>query len=371
MTFFNVIARGLIRRPVRTGLTLVGISVGIAAVVALIGMSRGLVTSWSAGVKSRGTDVVVHNMRGSLTPKPFPASARDRIVHLPGVAATCIILVDLLSIENTEMMIVSAREWGGFCWENLKLVSGRMPSDQTERAVVLGTTAADVLKKKVGDTVQIETEELAVVGIVDGGAVVENGSIILSLPLLQEITGDLGRISVIDVRVTPGTDNAGIRRLSAEMSRLIPEAHAEIAGEHLLHSQGYRVISAMSWGTSLLAILVGVLGVTNTMLMSVFERKQEIAILLALGWKRSRIMRMILSESAILGFFGGITGVLLGIIGVHVMKTAPAIRGLLEPDLSFSLMLMAIGIAILVGVLSGLYPAWRSSRLTPSLALHE
>ena len=371
MTFLDVIARGLVRRPVRTGLTLVGISVGIAAVVALIGMSRGLVTSWSAGMKSRGTDIVVHNMRGSLTPKPFPASTRERIVHLPGVEATCVILVDLFSIENAEMMIVSAREWGGFCWENLKLVSGRMPSDQTERAVVLGTTAADVLKKKVGDTVQIETEELAVVGIVDGGAVVENGSIILSLPLLQQITGNQDKISVIDVRVAPGTDNAGIGRLCAEMSRLIPEGYAEIAGEHLLHSQGYRVINAMSWGTSLLAILVGVLGVTNTMLMSVFERKQEIAILLAVGWKRSRIMRMILSESAILGFFGGITGVLLGIIGVHVMKTAPAIRGLLEPDLSVSLMLMAIGIAICVGVLSGLYPAWSSSRLMPSLALHE
>src|ERR1043166_4839195 len=159
MTFFNVITRGLKRRPIRTGLTLLGISVGIAAVVALIGLSPGLVTSWTAGMKSRGTEIVVHNMRGSLTPKPFPASTRDRIAHLPGVAATCAILVDLMSIENAELMIVSGREWGGFTWGNLKLVSGRMPNDQNERAVVLGTTAADVLKKKVGDTVQIRSEE--------------------------------------------------------------------------------------------------------------------------------------------------------------------------------------------------------------------
>ena len=371
MTFLNVITRDLTRRPVRTSLTLVGISVGIAAVVALIGLSRGLVTSWSAGMKSRGTDIVVHNMRGSLTPKPFPASVRDRIAHLPGVAATCGILVDFMSIENADMMIVSAREWGGFSWENLKLVAGRMPTDQNERAVVLGTSAADVLKKKVGDTVQIETEELTVVGIVDGGAFVENGSIILSLPLLQQITGNQGKISAIDVRVVPGTDDAGIRRLCVEISRLIPEAHAEIAGQHLANTQGYRVINAMSWGTSLLAILVGVLGVTNTMLMSVFERKQEIAVLLALGWKRSRIVRMILWESALLGFFGGIIGVLFGILAVNLMKTAPAIRGLLEPDLSAGLMFTAVAIAMFVGILSGLYPAWRSSQLTPSLALHE
>src|SRR5262249_18568311 len=168
-TFFDVITRGLKRRPVRTSLTLLGISVGIAAVVALIGLSHGLVASWTAGLKTRGTEIVVHNMRGSLTPKPFPASTRDRIAHLPGVVATCNIFVDLMSIENAELMIVSGREWGCFAWENLKLVSGRMPNDENEQAVVLGTTAADVLKKKVGDTVQVETEDLTVVGIVDGG----------------------------------------------------------------------------------------------------------------------------------------------------------------------------------------------------------
>jgi putative ABC transport system permease protein len=370
MTFFDIITRGLKRRPIRTGLTLLGISLGIAAVVALIGLSRGLVTSWTSGMKERGTDIVVHNMRGSLTPKPFPASTRDRIAQLPGVAATCMILVDLMSVETAELMIVSGREWGCFAWENLKLVSGRMPNDLNERAVVLGTTAADILKKKVGDTVQIETEELAVVGIVNGGAFVENSSIILSLPVLQKITGNYDQISAIDVRVAPGMDDAGIRRLCAEMSRLIPEARAEPAGQHIANSEGYRVINAMSWGTSLLAVLVGVLGVTNTMLMSVFERKQEIAILLALGWKRSRIVQMILWESLMLGFFGGIIGILLGIVSVQMMKMAPAIRGLLEPNLSTGLMLMAIAIAVFVGVFSGLYPAWRSSRVEPSLALH-
>jgi putative ABC transport system permease protein len=160
-----------------------------------------------------------------------------------------------------------------------------------------------------------------------------------------------------------------MRKLCEEMTRLIPEARAEIAGEHIRQSQSYRIVSAMSWGTSLLAILVGVLGVTNTMLMTVFERKQEIAILLAIGWRRRRIVRMILCESAMLGFLGGVAGVGLGIAGVHVLQAAPAIRGLLEPDLNAQLILMSVAIAVIVGVISGLYPAWRSSRLAPSLAL--
>ncbi len=369
MTFFAVVARGLLRRPVRTGLTLVGISIGIAAVVALVGMSRGFVASWTAGMKSRGTDIVIHNMRTSLTPKPFPATARDRIVHVPGVAATCGILVELMSIENSAMMIVSAREWGGFSWGNLKLLSGRMPRDAAERAVILGKTAADVLAKKIGDTLQIETEEFAVVGIVDGGALVENGSVILALPLLQEIMGNRGMINAIDVRVTPGIGEAETRRICDELTRLIPEARAQVAGEHIRESQGYRMINAMSWGTSLLAVLVGVLGVMNTMLMTVFERKQEISVLLAIGWRPNRVVRMILWESALLGFFGGIVGVALGVVGVKVLKNLPAIRGLLEPELTVSLLLTSVAIAVVVGVVSGLYPAWRSSRLTPSLAL--
>src|SRR2546423_14290862 len=236
MPFLNVVTRGLWRRPIRPGLTLLGIAVGIAAVVTLIGMSRGFITSWTAGMKSRGTDIVVHNMRGSLTPQPFPASTRDRIAHLPGVAGTCNILVNLMSVETAELMILSGREWGGFAWDNLKFTSGRMPNHQMEKAVVLGTTAAEILKKKVGDTVQIETEELGVVGIADGGAFVENGSIVLSLPLLQQITGSPDKISAIDVRCDSGMDQEGIRKLCDEMSRLIPEAHAEPGGgEHVFH----------------------------------------------------------------------------------------------------------------------------------------
>jgi putative ABC transport system permease protein len=82
-------------------------------------------------------------------------------------------------------------------------------------------------------------------------------------------------------------------------------------------------------------------------------------------------MRMILWESALLGLLGGILGVLLGAVGVNVMETMPAIHGLLEPDLSVGLFVISIVISIViaVGVVSGLYPAWRSSRLTPGPAM--
>ena len=369
MTFFTIVVRGLLRRPVRTGLTLAGISIGIAAVVALVSVSRGFEQSWATGMKARGTDVVVSNMGSALAPKPFSSGVQERIAKLPQVADICSIFVDLTSIEDASMMVVSARQWGGFSWANLKLLSGRMPKDSMEPAVVLGSTAAEVLKKKVGDTLQLETKEVIVVGIVDGGAMVENGSVILSLPLFQDITGNQNKINIIDIRATAGMSEENVKHLCDQINAMIPEARAMVAGEHVGNSQAYKFIRAMSWGTSLLAVVVGVLGVMNTMLMTVFERKQEICILLAIGWTRSSIMAMILWESALLGLLGGVAGVLIGALGVKVLETLPAIHGLLEPDLSPRLMGISIVIAIVVGVISGLYPAWRSSKLTPALAM--
>jgi putative ABC transport system permease protein len=369
MSFFTIIVRGLWRRPVRTGLTLVGIAIGIAAVVALVGISRGFEKSWGAGAKERGIDIVVSTLSSGLTPKPFSTAVRDRIAKMPEVAATCSVFVDLTSVESASMMMVSAREWGGFSWNNLKLVSGRMPKDAMEPAVVLGQTAAESLKKKIGDPLQLESKELTVVGIVDGGALVENGSVVLSLPLFQEITGNEGKLNILDVRAAQELNESEMKQLCERINSVVPEAKAVIASDHISNSEASRFIRAMSWGTSLLAVLVGVLGVMNTMLMTTFERKQEMCILLAIGWKRGRITRMILWESALLGLLGGIVGVAIGIFGARMIEKLPAVHGLLEPDLSGRLVLISVAISIVVGVVSGLYPAWRSSRLTPSLAL--
>ena len=370
MTFFTVVFRGLIRRPVRTGLTLVGISIGIGAVVTLVGMAWGYEKSMVKHLDVIGIDLVVSNMSGGIMPKTYDASLQDKIATLPNVGETTSVLMQLLSIEDAPMMMVSGREWGGFTWKQLKVVEGRLPKDGDEPAVVLGVLAAEVLKKKVGDTVQIEAEELPIVGIIDGGAVVENGAILLSLKVFQKASGNEGKVNFIDIRVTPGTTKEQVGVLRDEIKKIFPEGRAMPASEVVGTSQGFRIARAMSWSTSLLAIIVGVLGVMNTMLMTVFERTHEIGILLAVGWKRRRVVYMVLCESALLGLLGGVAGVTLGAAGLKVLETTPAIRGLLEPDMSPKLLIISVAIAVVVGVISGLYPAWRSSRLSPSLAIN-
>lgn len=370
MTFLTIVVRGLVRRPVRTGLTLLGISIGIAAVVALVGLASGYEKSMEKQLDAIGIDVVVSNMSGGFLPKVFDVSLEQRIAKLPYVAETTSVLMQMESVEDAPMIMISGRAWGGFTWGKLNVVEGRMPKDGAEKAVVLGRMAAEVLKKKVGDTVQLEAEELPVVGIVDGRAVVENGAIVLSLQVLQEVTSNEGKANFIDIRVKPGTTKEQVATLCEEIKKIFPEGRAKEASEVVGTSQGFRIARAMSWSTSLLAIAVGVLGVMNTMLMTVFERTHEIGILLAVGWKRRRIVHMVLCESALLGFVGGVVGVALGALGIWILEHTTGVRGMLEPDLSPKLLLTSVVIAVIVGVISGLYPGWRSSRLSPSIALH-
>ena len=369
MTFFTVIIRGLLRRPVRTGLTLLGISIGIAAVVALVGMAWGYEKSIGRQLDVVGIDMVVSNMGGGLLPQVFDQSLQAKVAALPHVAETTSTLMLMQSVEDAPLIVVSGREWDSFTWKAMRVLEGRMPKDTGERAVVLGRLAAEGLRKKVGDTLQLEADELQVVGIVDGQAVVENGSIILALPLLQEITGNEGKVNFVNIRFTPKTTKTEVTLLRDQIKEIFPEGRALEASEVVGTSQGFRIARAMSWSTALLAIIVGVLGVMNTMLMTVFERTHEIGILLAVGWKKQRIIWMVLCESALLGLLGGITGVALGAAGLKILEVTTTMRGLLEPDLSPRLLLTAVAIAVVVGVVSGLYPGWRSSRLSPSRAI--
>lgn len=370
MNFLTIIVRGLWRRPVRTALTLAGISVGIAAVIALVGMSSGYEKSVDKQLEVIGIDIIVSNdLSGGVMPKPFDAGDEATVAALPEVKETTSLLMQMMGVEEAPMMMVSGRQWGGFTWDQMSLVEGRMPKDGDDPVVVLGIIAAEHLGKKVGDTVLIEADEFEVAGIFDGHSVVENGAVILSLSQFQKAVGLEGKINFIDVRVEEGSTKESVTALCRKIEEVLPEKRAVMARDVVGTSMGYRIIKAMSWSTSLLAIIVGVLGVMNTMLMTVFERTHEIGILLALGWKRMRIVLLVLYESAILGFLGGVFGVLVGWGALAILKQTPTIRGLLEPDLGPDLILKAIAIAVVVGVVSGLYPAWRSSRMTPSLAL--
>jgi putative ABC transport system permease protein len=367
MTFLQFTVKNLSRRPTRTALTIMGIGVGIGAVVALLGLAWGLQESWDDAMTARRTDLVVRKTGGGFLAQPFDETVEGQVRSTPGVAATAGILVEALSIEEVPMMVVSGREWKSFLWESVDLLEGRLPNNADERVVVLGKLAAESLNKKPGDTVTIEVEEFKVVGIVDGHAVVENGAIMLSLPVLQDLMQKKGQVSFINVRLKPGTKDHDA--VSRAIEAQIPGCHVENASDIAGQNQGLQIFEAMNYGTSAIALLVGTFGVMNTMFMSVTERTREIGILIALGWRRSRILLMILWESVALCVAAGVMGIVFGIVLLKILAVTPWMRGRLEPHIGMDLIGLALGIAIVVGIASGVYPALQCTRINPSEAI--
>ena len=370
MTFLTVAWKNLLRRPTRTLLTLGGIGVGIAAVVALTSLARGFERVWRNAYEARGTDLVITKTTSrSPLPTPFDAQVGAVFASMPEVEAVAGLMSDLMGIEESPTMLVFGWDHPGFLWDHLKLKEGTWPQVGVPRQLVLGSLAAQTLGKKVGDTVQIEFDAFRVTGIFESPALVENGAVVMPLPEMQRVTDRAGKVNFVNLRLRPKMREAGIvavrRRLETEFRGFHALEASEVAGRNT----GVEVARGMSWATSWIALVVGAFGVANTVLMSVFERTREIGILLAIGWKRRRVMAMVLIESMALSVVGGVLGIGAGLIAVRLLEQTTMLRGKLEADLSPGLFGMALLVALGLGVTGGWYPAWRASRLQPGEAL--
>jgi putative ABC transport system permease protein len=367
MTLLQFTLKNLSRRPLRTALTVMGIGVGIAAVVALIGLARGLSQSWDDAYKARGTDLVIRKGSG-LQAQPFDAKLIDQVKTLPSVKAASNLLVETLSVEGVSLMFVSGREWGSFLWDSLSIIEGRMPKDASEKAVVLGKLAAESIGKKIGETITLETDDFTIVGIADGKAFVENGSIFINLELLQKVMAKEDRVNFINIKLKTPSEAAAVAK---QLQQQFTGYRVETAEEVTKNNDGVKTFEAMNWATSVVALLVGTFGVMNTMFMSVFERTREIGILIALGWRRNRILRMIVAESVALCAGAGVLGVVFGVALLKVLERTPFMSGKLQPYIGWDLIGLAMALSVIVGLVSGLYPAYHCTKINPSMALRQ
>jgi putative ABC transport system permease protein len=372
MGFLTFIARNLLGRPARTVLTVLGVGVGIAAVVMLTGISWGFERSMMAIYRTRGIDLIV--VRAGLSDQlssNLDEKIGPQIESVPGVEKVAPSLMDAVSFEEANLASVLADGWepGGLLIKGLRVVEGRALEPGDSRSAMLGLVLAMNLNKKVGDTVSIAGETFKVVGIYESDSLFENGGLVVPLRELQRMMGRQGMVTGFVVVAKPDVD---VKALGKAIEAKVPGAAAVPSGDYVQGNVQIRLARAMAGATIGVALILGSIGLLNTMAMAVFERTGEIGLLRALGWKRRRIIFLLMGEAAALGLSGALAGAILAVVGMRAMMLSPTSRGFIDPHLPPAAFAIGLGMGICLALLGGLYPAWRASRLEPTEALrHE
>jgi len=374
VTLISFALTNLYRRPARTVLTVCAIALGIAAVVALTSIAWGFEASWQKANDARGTDLIVTRVASeNAMPSPFLEAGVQQILKgYPHVQEAVGLLSEMLSVsDNSPPIFVFGWAYRSYLWNHLKLLEGRWPGNDTEPVIMVGSMAAELLHKKTGDTLEIEDRQLQVVGIFESSAIIENGALLMTLAQAQRITDKPGKVNVLNIKLDEHASDADVEVIKARVRATMPGFVAITSSELVRKNAVVRISKAMSNATTLVASLVGALVVFNTMLMSINERTKEIGVLLALGWRRRTIVKLICGESIILTLAGGFLGILVGVAITLGLEHLDLMRGKIDAVFSGQFLVVVLGLSVTLGLAGGIYPALKAANLLPSHALRQ
>jgi putative ABC transport system permease protein len=383
MRFIDLVFKNVLRRKLRSCFTATGIAIGVAAVTALLNFSLGFERSACEVYEGRDVDLVI--VRAGVTERMTSSLKEElaqRILTLPGVSAVNPSLTDLVSLGEESLVGVTVHGWPveSFALKRLSIVAGRTLKTKDHETVLLGQGLAACLRKQAGDKIRIESHDFRVVGLFQGTNPLEDATAIVLLPELQRLMDRPGLVTEFQILMDP---HLADRSAAADQLRptiaALRDDHNQFLGLAAIPTQQFvsgsteiRLAHALAWTSSLLAVLIGGVGMFNTMTMTVLERTQEIGVLRAIGWRKGRIWLMIFCESELLSFAGALLGILAGIGITLLLSYAPVVRGLIRTDISPPVLVWGLTLALLIGFLGGIYPAIRGSRFDPVEAMrHE
>ena len=357
-------AQSLWQRTTRTLLTLGAIGITVGGIMALEAIVRGM-DELMGGI---GGDAEIMIRQAGIADTGYSTIDErigDKIALLPGVKnVSGMGFTATFDLEAGTFFLIQGLAPNEYRIQRLNIVEGERLTSNHQ--ILLGSMFADGLGKKVGDTVEVGGYRYRVVGLYESdSAWMEMGGVVTQRDL-QTFVGKPRKVSMYMVKVN---DPGQAEEIVKDINNQFPEVHAALTGEFAQQMPDFEAMDAMMAAISFLAIFVGGLGVMNTMLMAVLERTREIGVLRALGWRRRRILGMILQEATLLGILGGITGILIALgLGFLFGKT-PLVGEMLTPVWEYDIFIRAIAIALFLGILGGIYPAIRATRLQPVEAL--
>ena len=349
MNLYNLAFNNIRRKKLRSALTMLGIIIGAATLVVLLGVTAGATSAVKAETDQYMYDVVITpaSSTGSYLMDAETVSkirSRSNLFDFREVTAF------RENINGNEISFEGVNDW-----KQVKLKNGTS-------GVVISQDVADKLGYGIGSKIKVKDQELTITGISN---VVQALYVHIDQGTAKQLTDD--KVSAIYAS-TDGDPQTVADEIEEQISGVSVETKSENVAEVQAMTDQALLFMGFIAG---IALLVGIISVINTMLISVMERTRELGILKATGFTNREIKGSILFESGLLGLSGGVIGVILGITGIVVIANVLKLTEYIPDMMPLWLILGVIAGATLLSVLAGLYPAMRASKLNVVEALRN
>ncbi|MGB6728958.1 MAG: ABC transporter permease [Terracidiphilus sp.] len=367
MIFLKLIVTNLRRHHIRSLISVAGIAFSVAAMLTVVTILQGAIGMFSRILSNDSEIIVFERDVSDLFFSNVPADVASQISRWPIVAHANPVLFGIVSSEghpiitcfgvtSTDARIQKA-EW---------LEGDRSKFGQQTDGVVLGTRAAQFLSASVGSQVQIGHRSFRVIGVLKTANGFEDGGVFMPLASAQLFFHKEGTSSVITVKLR---DKDAVTNFKNMIATKYPSLIALEDSEFTRSYSQFRILKATAWAVGGCGLLLGGLGVANTMIMSVFTRIREVAILRVNGFSHIQIGGVIFGESTVVSVSGAMTGLIIGTCFLYALKLIPALDGYVDTNLHPLLMLVVLLLAVLTGVAGALYPALYAMRIRAVEAL--
>ena len=372
---FKTAWRSISRRKFRSALTTLGVIIGISTIVSLMTLGYGMRHQVETTLNEiLGAGIIVSSSGGGVD---IPEYVQSFILQVPGVNECVPVITTMMKMGEEPILTVGIDPDQALKLYHVTLEEGEIPEKEEGDAVVFGVSTASRFGIKVNDTVTLsptsggKSKTFKVVGLLRSvGAGEMDIGCFMSLESAQDLLGKEGYVSAFLVRLQ---DPQLGEEVEQALKQMFPKA--EITRQEELMRQIDRIMSIINGVLLALAAIslgVGGLGILNTVMMSVHERRREIGMLKAVGAERWHVLLLFLSEALIISLIGGGIGCGLGLAGVYLIQWFVSTLGLkltIPLLISPSVLATAILIAAGIGVIAGLYPSWQAANVPPVEAL--
>jgi putative ABC transport system permease protein len=367
MIFLRLILTNLGRHRIRTLISIAGIAFSVAAMLTVVTILQGAVGMFS-GLLSRDSQLIVFERNISdLFFSSVPDSAVKQIQDWPMVDKANPVLFGIVSSQDHPIITCFGVTADDARIREAAWISGaRSDFGSQPDAVALGERAAEFLHASPGSQVSIGHGSFRVMGVIRTKNGFEDGGVFMPLASAQAFFHKNGTSSVLLIKLKNRNDQGAFKaRVKQQYPTLIALEDEEF---NRSYSQ-FKILKATAWAVGGAGVLLGGLGIANTMIMSVFTRIREIAILRVNGFSNGQIASLIFGESGAVSLAGAILGLLLGGCAIVALKFIPALHGYVDADIQPSVVFAVVLLACLTGAAGALYPAFYAMRVRAVEAL--